>query len=156
MIRLARLLSALAVAGLAGALGLSEAQAQPRGPAPGGFYRQANMAAVMFQYAPDRYCQVQNEAQMAAYGGFSRVRVVPYLQMWGRPTGACGWPNGFYRRANETAVWQLGGPGQVGNMICHVRDERQMMRFGGFGQVWVVPPGSDLSRGRSMIGGCPG
>lgn len=155
MIRPARLLSALAAAGLVGALGLAEAQAQPR-TAPGGFYRQANMAAVMYQYAPDRYCHVQNEAQMAAYGGFGRVRVVPYLQMWGRPTGACGWPNGFYRRANETAVWQLGGPGQVGNMVCHVRDERQMMRFGGFGQVRVVPPGSDLMRGRSMMGGCPG
>lgn len=77
----------------------------------GGFYRQANQTAVMYQYGRDLYCHVQNETQMAAFGGFSKVTQVPRLAMTGRQTGDCGWPNGFYRRSNETAVYRLYGPG---------------------------------------------
>lgn len=66
----------------------------------------------MYQYTANLYCHVQNEAQMAAYGGFSKVQVVR-LKMTGRQTGDCGWPNGFYRRSSEPAVYRLSGRGIV-------------------------------------------
>lgn len=130
------------------------AQAQT---AIGGFYRQSGQPAVLFQYTRDFYCQVQNEGQMAAYGGFSKVTEVPRLAMAGRQTGACSWPNGFYRRSNETAVYRLYGVGVVSGVgadICHVVNEQQMAAFGGFRQVRVVAPTSDLARGRGAVSPC--
>lgn len=115
----------------------------------GGFYRQADQAAVMYQYAPTAFCHVQNEGQMAAYGGFSKVKVVPLLAMLGRQTGECGWPDGFYRRSNEPAVYRL-----FDGAICHVVNERQMAAFGGFKLVKVVRPASDLARGRGGVTEC--
>jgi len=127
------------------------AQAQT---APGGFYRQANQAAVMYQYGPAIFCQVQNEAQMAAYGGFPKVIVVAQLKMAGKQTGSCGWPHGFYRKSNGPAVYRLyGAPGSISE-ICHVINEQQMAAFGGFGQVKIVPPQSDLGRGRAAVTEC--
>ncbi|MBS7792393.1 hypothetical protein KTR66_20540 [Roseococcus sp. SDR] len=125
--------------------------------AVGGFYRQTNQNAVMFQSARDRYCQVQSESQMAAFGGFSKVTVVPRIAMLGQQTGACAWPNGFYRRTNETAVYRLYGVGTVagiGTDICHVVNEQQMASFGGFRLVKVVAPTSDLGRGRGPVAPC--
>lgn len=124
-------------------IALSSADAQT---AVGGFYRQSNQPAVMYQYTRDRYCQVQNEAQMAVYGGFSKVTTVPRLAMTGQQTGSCGWPDGFLRRSNENAVYRLYGRGAD---ACQVANEAQMAAFGGFQQVRVVPPSSDLARGRS-------
>lgn len=121
--------------------------------AAGGFYRQADRTEVMYQYTSSLFCHVQNEAQMAAYGGFSKVQVVPRLQMAGQQTGGCGWPNRFYRRSNEPKVYRLSGPG-FGSDICHVVNEQQMAAFGGFGKVTVVPPSSDLGRGRGAVTEC--
>ncbi|RVT96091.1 hypothetical protein EOD42_13285 [Rhodovarius crocodyli] len=124
---------------------------------PGNFYRQSDRPAVMYQYTRDYYCQVQNEAQMAAFGGFSKVRQVPRLAMSGQQTGSCGWPNGFFRRSNETVVYRMSGVGvapEFGPDICSVANEAQMAAFGGFGRVRVVPPTSDLARGRRMSGVC--
>ncbi|WPB84931.1 hypothetical protein [Sediminicoccus rosea] len=111
----------------------------------------------MFQYTRDRYCHVQSESQMAAYGGFSKVTVVPRLAMMGQQTGTCAWPNGFYRRRNETAVYRLYGVGVVagvGTDICHVVNEQQMGSFGGFQQVRVVQPTADFGRGRGPVSPC--
>jgi hypothetical protein len=124
----------------------------------GGFFRQADQPAVMFQYTLQTYCHVQNEAQMAAYGGFSRVQVVPRLMMMGRQTGTCGWPNGFYRRSDRPEVYRLSGRGVVPNVgpdICHVVNEQQMAAYGGFRLVKVVPPTSDIGRGRRPVTPCP-
>jgi len=115
----------------------------------GGFYRQADQAPVMYQYTATAFCHVQNESQMAAYGGFSKVKVVPLLAMLGRQTGDCGWPDGFYRRSNEPAVYRL-----FDGAVCHVVNERQMAAFGGFKLVKVVMPTSDLARGRGGIAPC--
>lgn len=137
-----------------GALLTTQASAQA---VVGGFYRQADRPAVMYQYMAGHYCHVQNEAQMAAFGGFAKVKVVPRIAMVGTQTGTCGWPNGFYRRSNEAAVYRLSGTGVVANVgpnICHVVNEQQMAAFGGFRLVKVVPPTSELGRGRSKITPC--
>lgn len=144
------------VAGLLAAASLAPA-AWIEAQGSGGLYRQSDQAAVVFNYAPDLYCRVQNEDQMAAYGGFERVQVVSQLPRRGRPTGDCGWPNGFYRRSDEAAVYRLSGVGvvpYVGGDICHVVDEQQMSAFGGFAQVRVVSPESDLGRGRWRVTDC--
>ncbi|NBC36085.1 hypothetical protein GTZ99_05880 [Novosphingobium sp. FSY-8] len=123
----------------------------------GAFVRQADKPEVMWQYAPDLYCHVQNETQMALFGGFGKVKVVPKMAMAGRSTGDCGWPNGFYRRDNETPVFKLSGVGLVpaiGPNICHVVNETQMALFGGFGKVQPVPPTSDIARGRGGMTEC--
>jgi hypothetical protein len=147
-------LAAVAVAGLS----LACAQApSASAQAPGSFYRQSDRPEVMYQYTSNLYCHVQNETQMAAYGGFGKVKVVPRMQMAGRQTGDCGWPNGFYRRSNEPAVYRLSGRGIVpgiGPDICHVVNEQQMAAFGGFGLVKVVQPNSDLGRGRNPVTPC--
>lgn len=126
---------------------------------PGVFFRQADRPDVMMQYQPNLYCHVQNENQMAAYGGFGQVQVVPQLRMVGTQTGDCGWPNGFYRKANDPAVYRLYGTGQqsfnLGESICHVVNEQQMAANGGFSQVRVVSANSDLGRGRSPVVECP-
>ncbi|WP_157096330.1 hypothetical protein [Methylosinus sp. R-45379] len=99
-------------------------------------------------YSPD---------QMNAYGGFAQVKKVPVLAMVGRQTGDCGWPNGFYRRSNEPAVYRLSGQGvapNIGADICHVVNEQQMAAFGGFRKVVVVEPISDLGRGRRAVTEC--
>jgi hypothetical protein len=123
------------------------------------FFRQRDQPAVMFQFQADMYCHVQNEDQMAAYGGFGQVRVVPRLQMAGQQTGDCDWPNGFYRRSNAPEVYRLfgGTPGlaNVGGSICHVVNEQQMAAYGGFSQVRVVNPASDLGHGRGEVAPCP-
>ena len=43
---------------------------------PAKFYRQADKPEVYYQYTSDLYCHVQNESQMAAWGGFNKVQVV--------------------------------------------------------------------------------
>jgi hypothetical protein len=136
------------------AAGLSLTCATSNAQAPGSFYRQSNQPAVMYQYTASLFCQVQNETQMAAYGGFAKVQVVPRVQMAGRQTGTCGWPNGFYRRSNEPAVYRLTGNGVapgIGADICQVVNEQQMAAFGGFGQVKVVQPTSEIGRGRNPV-----
>ncbi len=123
----------------------------------GSFYRQSNRPEVYFQYTDLLYCHVQNEWQMNAYGGFNQVNVVSQLSLKGQKTGACGWPNGFYRRENQAAVYRMSGKGvapNIGPDICHVINEQQMAQFGGFGVVMVVPGASDLNRGRGAISKC--
>lgn len=39
--------------------------------APVGFYRFEGNPAVFYQYSAANYCHVQNEVQMAAFGGFN-------------------------------------------------------------------------------------
>jgi len=127
-----------------------------RGRFQGGFLRQGNRQEVLFQYTPSGYCHVQNPAQMNAYGGFGQVRVVPVADPSGRFTGPCPWPNGFYRRSNEQAVYRLfgRGPDGIGGRACHVVDPAQMARFGGFGRVTVVEPRSELFVDRERPGPC--
>lgn len=123
----------------------------------GAFYRQLDRPEVMFQFGALAHCHVQNPSQMGAYGGFSRVRDVPRLALRGNSTGDCGWPNGFFRRTNEPAVYRLYGPGELrlGRLACLVVDPRQMALFGGFRVVTVVEQNSDLFRGREQPAPCP-
>lgn len=103
------------------------------------------------------YCHVQNESQMAAFGGFDQVKVVNSLTMTGKFTEGCGWPNGFYRRQSQPEVYRLTGNNglpNTGNDICHVINEQQMAAFGGFGVVTVVQDHSDIGRGRNAITQC--
>jgi hypothetical protein len=124
----------------------SAAQAQT---VVGGFYRQVDKAPVMYQYSASNYCHVQNEGQMAAFGGFAKVKVVSVLAMRGQQTGDCSWPDGFYRRSNEPAVYRL-----FDGSICLVVNEQQMAAFGGFKLVKIVKPTSDLARGRGNFARC--
>jgi hypothetical protein len=123
----------------------------------GGFYRQQSRPEVVFQFGETLHCVVQNPSQMSAYGGFNRVRVVPRLAMRGNSTGACGWPNGFYHRATDPAVYRLygSGPLRLGRGSCHVVNPPQMERFGGFRLVVEVEQSSDLFRGREQPTECP-
>jgi hypothetical protein len=123
------------------------------------FLRKIDENAVYFQFQPAMYCHVQNDSQMAAYGGHGRVTITPEWRPKGSSTGRCGWPIGFYRKANEPAVYRVYqpfGPFSVGTQICHVTDEAQMFRFGGFGVVQVVSPDSDLHLGQQNTGSCAG
>lgn len=124
--------------------------------AVGAFYRQLDRPEVMFQFGAMHHCHVQNPSQMGAYGGFNRVRDVPRLALRGDSTGECGWPNGFFRRTNEPAVYRLHGPGasRLGRLACLVVDPRQMALFGGFRVVTVVEQNSDLFRGREQPAPC--
>jgi hypothetical protein len=131
-------------------------RATPIACTPRMFYRQADKPEVYFQFSTEGHCHVQNEWQMAAYGGFDQVKVVPRVAMNGRFLGACGWPNGFYRRESKPEVYRLTGetlPG-IGQDICHVINETQMAAFGGFAQVKVVPDTSDIGRGRKAVRPC--
>jgi hypothetical protein len=124
-----------------------------------GFYRQQNRPEVYLKYRSAFYCHVQNEEQMGAFGGFDKVQVSSSLNLAGKNTGDCGWPNGFFRRSNQPQVYRMYGGGipefNIGDSFCHVANEAQMNAFGGFGQVRVVPPSSDLGRGRAFSGDCP-
>jgi len=124
-----------------------------------GFYRQQDRPEVYLVYHPGFYCHVQNEDQMNAFGGFGRVQVVSSLSLSGTNTGDCGWSNGFFRRSNQPEVYRMYGSGipkfNIGDSFCHVQNEAQMNAYGGFGQVRVVSPNSDLGRGRTFTGGCP-
>jgi len=125
--------------------------------AVGSFVRQSDRPEVYYQFRADMYCHVQNEAQMAAYGGFGRVQVVPRATMRGQFTGGCSFPNGFYRLRSRPEVYRLFGSNGLpngGNDICHVVNEQQMARFGGFGIVRVVPDTSDVRRGRGSVRPC--
>ncbi|MEA5535387.1 hypothetical protein [Crocosphaera sp. XPORK-15E] len=124
-----------------------------------GFYRQQDRPEVYLVYSPKFYCHVQNEDQMAVFGGFGKVRVVTTLNLTTiNYTGDCGWPNGFLRRSNEPEVYRMYGSGipqfNIGNNFCHVINEAQMNAFGGFSKVRVVSPNSDLGRGRTFTNDC--
>jgi hypothetical protein len=123
-----------------------------------GFYRQQDRPEVYLVYRSGFYCHVQNDAQMIAFGGFGKVKVVNSLNINGTNTGDCGWPNGFFRRSNQPEVYRMYGGGipefNIGDSFCHVVNEAQMNAYGGFGQVRVVSPGSELGRGRTFTGEC--
>lgn len=134
-------------------------EAKPQPATVGNFYRQDGKPEVYFQYTPDHYCHVQNEAQMAAFGGFGKVEVLKELNLLGSTTGDCGWPNGFYRKNNDASVYNLSGSQppylpNLGRDICHVINETQMAAFGGFGKVVVIPDSSDIHRGRDAVTEC--
>jgi uncharacterized protein YvpB len=124
-----------------------------------GFYKQQDRPEVYLVYRPGFYCRVQNEDQMNGFGGFGRVQVVNRLSLSGTNTGDCGWSNGFFKRSNQPEVYRMYGSGipefNIGDSFCHVQNETQMTAYGGFGQVRVVAPNSDLGRGRTFTGGCP-
>jgi hypothetical protein len=128
-----------------------------------GFYRQQNRPEVylIFDINLDFYCHVQNEDQMNAFGGFGLVSTPNSLNLPGRFTGYCGWPNGFFRRSDRPAVYRMYGSlgsynsFKLGDRYCRVRDEVQMNAYGGFGVVSVVSPSSILGRGRNYTGVCP-
>jgi hypothetical protein len=124
--------------------------------ASGSFHQERGRPDVMFQYADTGHCRVENPTQMDAFGGPARVRIVPALAMGGLFTGRCAWPNGFFRRSSEGAVYRLHGPGPygLGRLACHVTEPRQMELFGGFGRVAVVDPKSHLFLGREAAGEC--
>lgn len=124
---------------------------------PPKFYRQSDQPEVYYQFRSDMHCHVQNEGQMAAFGGFDQVTIVTEVSMAGQFTGGCGWPNGFYRAEDRPEVYRLTGDNglpNMGNDICHVVNEQQMAAFGGFGIVQVVQAGSDIGRGRGTIMPC--
>jgi hypothetical protein len=127
------------------------------GDAPaGGFFREQRGQAVVYQFDETHHCTVQNPSQMTAYGGFEQVQVVRRLAMRGDNTGLCAWPNGFYRRSNEPAVYRLHGRGvlNLGRRACHVVNPRQMQLFGGWGQLRTVEPSSNLFQDREQPGEC--
>jgi hypothetical protein len=125
-------------------------------PLLGGFFRHRSEKAVSFVFKNDWKCTVQNEEQMAAFGGFNRVLVIDnagHLNI--ADSGACGWPNGLYRRRDEREVFRLYGdelPARVGTKLCHVVDEEQLAKYGG--GVMEVAARTDLLRGRSHLGSC--
>jgi hypothetical protein len=123
--------------------------------AVGGFFRERGRPAVAYQFEETRHCTVQSPSQMSAYGGFEQVRMVRRLAMRGEDAGPCAWPNGFYRRSNEP-VYRLHGRGalNLGRRACHVVNPRQMELFGGFGQLRVVEPSSELFQDREQPGEC--
>ena len=121
----------------------------------GTFYRERGRPAVVFQFAEAHHCIVQNEYQMIAYAAgtkFSRSPGWPSRRKHGR----LRWPNGFYRRTTDSAVYRLHGRGalNIGRFACHVVNPRQMELFGGFAQLRVVEQSSDLFRGREQPGEC--
>lgn len=122
----------------------------------GQFYRQSDRPEVMFQYDNDYHCHVQNPSQMEAWGGFGLVNTLPRVQMRGEFTGPCPFPDGFYRLSNDARVYRLYGGGMfnVGEFSCYVTDPAQMARYGGFGQVRVIEPSSDISIARPRPGPC--
>ncbi|MEH2353786.1 hypothetical protein [Nostoc sp.] len=129
-----------------------------------GFYRQQNRPEVYLIFDYNFYCRVQNEDQMKAFGGFAQVRLENSLNISGRYTGDCGWPNGFFRLSDRPAVYRMYGRlgssigsdiYKLGDRYCRVRDEAQMGKYGGFGVVSVVSPSSNLGRGRNFRGVCP-
>jgi hypothetical protein len=122
----------------------------------GTFYRERGGAAVYFQFRERLHCVVQNPSQMVAFGGWEQVQTVPRLAMRGEDIGICAWPNGFYRRANDTAVYRLHGRAalNLGRLACHVVNPRQMELFGGFAQLRVVEASSNLFQSREQPGEC--
>lgn len=124
-----------------------------------GFYKQQDRPEVYLVYRSGAYCHVQNEEQMSALGGFSKVQVSGSLNLVENNTGECGWPNGFFKRSNQPEVFRMYGGGipefNIGDRFCHVANEAQMNAYGGFGQVRRVSPSSDLGRGRTFTGDCP-
>ena len=128
------------------------------GDAPvGGFFRERSGAAVVYQFDETHHCTVQNPSQMVVYGGFEQVQIVGRLAMRGDNTGICAWPNGFYRRSNEQTVYRLHGRGllNLGPRACFVVDPRQMLLFGGWAQLRVVEPSSNLFQDREQPAACP-
>jgi hypothetical protein len=124
--------------------------------APGTFHQARGRPDVMFQNADSGHCRVENPSQMDAFGGPGRVRTVAMLAMRGAFTGRCAWPNGFFRRVSEGAVYRLHGPGPfgMGRLACHVTEPRQMELFGGFGRVAIVEAKSHLFLNRAPPGEC--
>lgn len=128
----------------------------------GNFYQKSDDSAVFLQSSHNTYCHVATPQQLDLFGGAGQIIRQRWIHMVGNFTGECGWPNGFYRRSNQPHIYRLAGErGEVpvlGDRICHVANPRQMERFGGFGQVIVVPPDANLEtgRGRGSIRECQG
>jgi hypothetical protein len=131
--------------------------------APVGFYRFEGHPAVFYQYSDQNYCHVQNEVQMAAFGGFNQVRVVNRNTLSGTQTGACGWPNGLYRGSQFREVYLLYGNSWIPNLgdkYCHVANENdlsQIEQTTGFRTTVInLQPSEyfDLKAGRSGTGTC--
>ncbi len=124
-----------------------------------GFVRQQGQPAVYYQYSDTHYCHVQNDVQMAAFGGASQVRVTNNIHLRGQFTRNCGWPNGFFRRSTEPQVYMMYGNSFIPNLgesYCHVKDEHQLGILAnqtGY-SVKVVEPNSDFDAGRSFTGTC--
>lgn len=122
-----------------------------------GFYLERNDRTVYFQYERRRYCGVQNEEQLKALGGsFDQVQRVDRLRLSGSNSGACSWPNGFYRHENGLAVFLLDGygSGRGGSRVCEIASPEQLRSLGGNKRVKVVPRNSNLEAGRQPSRPC--
>lgn len=132
----------------------------PPEPLRPGFYKTSARPSVFLVYNTKAFCHVQNEDQMAAFGGGDKVVTVSRLNFGGRKsTGDCGWPNGFFKRAGAAECYRMYGSGissfNIGDGYCHVVDDAQMIAFGGYELMREVSSGSDLGRGRTFAGDCP-
>lgn len=139
-------------------------QARPAATAPqqAGFYRQVDQAEVYMVYAPGQlYCWVQNPSQLTMLSKGAKTQVAARLSLPGQNTGYCGWPNGLFRVDGTPEVYYLSGSSPysgfgLGDAACHVKDPAQLEAFrrAGAGNTAVVPPGSELQRGRTFAGPC--
>ena len=129
---------------------------------PEGFYRGKGTAAVRYM-RPDTgwSCHVQNETQMEAYGGFTRVQDVALMStassqspLFGRADiGECAWPNGLFRYASgNLASYTIRG---LYGVQCVVRDDAQLERLKrSYGAVRLIPETSDLFVNSRYAGNC--
>jgi hypothetical protein len=77
---------------------------------PPGFYRRTNEQTIRWVAPDGLMCTVLNENQLTAFGGEAVVRVVGSRSTYDRGrqnTGLCPWPDGFYREARWSGIWQL-------------------------------------------------
>lgn len=114
---------------------------------PKGFYRQSNRPEV-YNVLDGSYCHVTNESQMAAYGGFGKVKVVPVLMLRGKNLGECPFPSGYYRANMNSDVYKS----YFLNNYCRVQNSGQMGTFGGFTQVKIF---AGLRMTGKNTGDCP-
>jgi hypothetical protein len=119
---------------------------------PSGYYRKSDQPAVYYLNSSNStYCHVQNPSQMDIFGGFGQIRVVGTNRFLAgsKNIGECGWPNGFYKRKSQPAVYGLND-----TKACWVSSPQMMDAYGGFKQVRVVEDSSDLFAQREYAGDC--
>ena len=94
-----------------------------------GFYRNANEPTVYKLNSDETYCTVQNESQMEAFGGLSRVLVTDVLSTTfvqgykSTPGGTCSWPEGFYRKNGATDTFEV-----TADLVRRVRGKRAVVQ----------------------------
>ena len=121
---------------------------------PDGFYRASDQATV-FVSIGGTVCGLESPSQMDAYGGFAQVTVLPAgtnPTIGLRNIGTCGWPGGYYLMAGDATIYRIRGL-----KICGVKDNAQLVRFGGWSVVRKLPyKPAGLFTGRKYEGACDG